>query len=181
MATHSLVPPFTRETAVQKVRLAKTTGFPRSGKSGPRLYAGLSLEKSSGICEWTQRDRLILARKWTRDLDYRLIKESGSSLTTGKRARDAGSKTGVEQTIEAPVIASFSSAAGTPGNTREAMEHSAIAGQFVSTSMARKWNAQLRCANFLADFLREDLGLTATRLGCEPWCMRRVHAAIQRG
>jgi Protein of unknown function (DUF1348) len=27
----------------------------------------------------------FLARKWTRELDYRLIKESGSSLTTGSR------------------------------------------------------------------------------------------------
>jgi hypothetical protein len=48
MATHSLVPPFTRDTAVQKVRLAEDNWIPAIGKSGPRLYAGLSLEKSSG-------------------------------------------------------------------------------------------------------------------------------------
>jgi nuclear transport factor 2 (NTF2) superfamily protein len=74
--TASLVPPFTRETAVQKVRAAED-----AWNSGNPERVSLAYTVSS---KWRNRSEFItgraaivefLTRKWNKELDYRLIKE----------------------------------------------------------------------------------------------------------
>ena len=74
--TRPLLPPFTRETAVQKVRAAEGGWNSRDPAKVPRAYTSGS--------HWRNRAEFIhgreaivgfLARKWARELDYRLIKE----------------------------------------------------------------------------------------------------------
>jgi nuclear transport factor 2 (NTF2) superfamily protein len=70
------LPPFTRETAIQKVRGAENAWNTRD----PQLVSlGYSID-----CKWRNRaeifagqDNIVafLTRKWQRELDYRLIKE----------------------------------------------------------------------------------------------------------
>ena len=69
-------PPFTRESAVHKVRLAEDAWNSRDPE---RVALGYSPR-----CQWRNRaefltgtDEIVafLRRKWTRELDYRLIKE----------------------------------------------------------------------------------------------------------
>lgn len=70
------VPPFTRESAVQKVRLAED-GW--NSRTPERVCLAYSLDS-----KWRNRSEFVtgreaivafLSRKWTRELDYRLIKE----------------------------------------------------------------------------------------------------------
>jgi nuclear transport factor 2 (NTF2) superfamily protein len=70
------VPPFTRDTAVQKVRLAEDAWNTRDPAKVAAAYTVDS--------RWRNRSEFItgreeieefLARKWARELDYRLIKE----------------------------------------------------------------------------------------------------------
>ena len=70
------LPPFTRDTAVQKVRLAENAWNSRDPE---RVSLGYSLDSA-----WRNRAEFIngraeivafLRRKWARELDYRLIKE----------------------------------------------------------------------------------------------------------
>jgi nuclear transport factor 2 (NTF2) superfamily protein len=70
------LPPFTPETAVQKVRLAEDAWNTREPE---RVAAAYSVDS-----QWRNRAEFItgraeieafLARKWARELDYRLIKE----------------------------------------------------------------------------------------------------------
>lgn len=72
----SPVPPFTEETARQKVKMAEDAWNTRD----PRRVAGAYTEDS----EWRNRDEFLkgreeivafLERKWARELDYRLMKE----------------------------------------------------------------------------------------------------------
>ena len=76
METRSPVPPFTRETAIQKVRGAEDAWNSRD----PDRVAGVYTEDTV----WRNRAefpvgreavRGFLQRKWARELDYRLIKE----------------------------------------------------------------------------------------------------------
>ncbi|MFD4139323.1 DUF1348 family protein [Streptomyces sp. NPDC058572] len=76
MSVRPPVPPFTRETAVEKVRLAEDGWNSRD----PEMVA-LAYSKDS---RWRNRAEFItgrqeivrfLCRKWKRELDYRLIKE----------------------------------------------------------------------------------------------------------
>ena len=76
MDTRPPVPPFTHETAVQKVRGAEDAWTSRD----PDRVAGVYTEDTV----WRNRAefpigreavRVFLARKWARELDYRLIKE----------------------------------------------------------------------------------------------------------
>lgn len=69
-------PPFTRDTAIQKVRLAEDGWNSRDPHRVSLVYTPDS--------QWRNRAEFItgrveivafLARKWTRELDYRLIKE----------------------------------------------------------------------------------------------------------
>jgi uncharacterized protein len=70
------VPPFTRETAIEKVRKAEDGWNSRDPK---RVCLAYSID-----CHWRNRaefpvgrDQIVafLTRKWNRELDYRLIKE----------------------------------------------------------------------------------------------------------
>jgi nuclear transport factor 2 (NTF2) superfamily protein len=70
------LPPFTRETAIQKVRLAED-GW--NSRRPERVALAYSLDS-----HWRNRAEFVngrheivafLTRKWTRELDYRLIKE----------------------------------------------------------------------------------------------------------
>ena len=72
----SLVPPFTRETAILKVRKAEDNWNSRDPQ---RVSLGYTVDS-----KWRNRAEFIngreeivafLTRKWNRELDYRLIKE----------------------------------------------------------------------------------------------------------
>jgi uncharacterized protein len=76
VATRPPVPPFTRETAIEKVRLIEDAW---NNRDPERLALGYS-ENS----RWRNRAEFLngraevtafLKRKWSRELDYRLIKE----------------------------------------------------------------------------------------------------------
>jgi uncharacterized protein len=76
MATRPPVPPFDRETAVQKTRLAEDAWNTRDPEKVALGY--------TSDCYWRNRAEFVngreeiiafLTRKWTRELDYRLIKE----------------------------------------------------------------------------------------------------------
>jgi len=76
MTTRPPVPPFTLETATQKVRLAEDSW---NSRDPDRVSQGYTLDS-----RWRNRSEFItcrqdivafLARKWTKELDYRLIKE----------------------------------------------------------------------------------------------------------
>lgn len=70
------LPPFTRETAIQKVRLAEDAWNSREPE---RVSLGYTIDS-----RWRNRAEFVsgrkeivafLTRKWSRELDYRLIKE----------------------------------------------------------------------------------------------------------
>jgi nuclear transport factor 2 (NTF2) superfamily protein len=72
----SLVPPFTRETAILKIRAVEDNWNSRDPE---RVARGYSLD-----CHWRNRSEFLngraevlafLTRKWAKELDYRLIKE----------------------------------------------------------------------------------------------------------
>ena len=74
--TISLLPPFTRETAILKIRAVEDNWNTRDPERVARGYAP--------DCYWRNRSEFIrgraevvafLARKWSTELDYRLIKE----------------------------------------------------------------------------------------------------------
>jgi len=76
VATRPPLPPFSRETAAQKVRLAEDGWNGRDPNQVARAYSVDS--------RWRNRSEFIngraeilafLSRKWARELDYRLIKE----------------------------------------------------------------------------------------------------------
>ena len=74
--TASLVPPFTRETAILKIRAVEDSWNSRDPERVARGY--------STDCYWRNRSEFLhgrlevlafLRRKWAAELDYRLIKE----------------------------------------------------------------------------------------------------------
>jgi uncharacterized protein len=74
--TVSLVPPFTRETAILKIRAVEDNWNSRDPERVARGY--------SQDCRWRNRSEFLdgraeviafLRRKWATELDYRLIKE----------------------------------------------------------------------------------------------------------
>jgi hypothetical protein len=74
--TRPPVPPFTKETAAQKVRMAEDAWNTRDPERVPLAYTVDSVwrnraEHLSGREEIVQ----FLQRKWAKELDYRLIKE----------------------------------------------------------------------------------------------------------
>lgn len=75
-AAPRLVPPFTRETAIQKVRIAEDSWNTRNPQQVARAYTIGS--KWRNRAEFiTGREEIVrfLLRKWQRELEYRLIKE----------------------------------------------------------------------------------------------------------
>jgi uncharacterized protein len=76
MSARPPLPPFTRETAIQKVRLAEDAWNSRDAEKVSLAYTPDSRWRNRA--EFVNgRDAIVafLRRKWTRELDYRLIKE----------------------------------------------------------------------------------------------------------
>ena len=76
MSVRPPVPPFTRQTAIEKVRLAEDGWNSRTPEKVALAYTEDSRWRNRA--EWvTGRDEIVafLTRKWARELDYRLIKE----------------------------------------------------------------------------------------------------------
>jgi uncharacterized protein len=76
MATRPPTPPFSHDTATEKVRLAEDAWNSRDPEKVAQGY--------TADCHWRNRAEIVdgreqiiafLSRKWTRELDYRLIKE----------------------------------------------------------------------------------------------------------
>jgi len=70
------LPPFTRETAIQKVRLAEDAWNTRDPERVSRAYTVDSRWRNRAEF-LSGREEIVkfLTRKWARELDYRLIKE----------------------------------------------------------------------------------------------------------
>src|SRR5271167_4189827 len=76
MTTRPPLPPFTSETAAQKVRLAEDTWNSRDPKRVSQGYALDSRWRNRSEFVTGRQDIVVfLTRKWTKELDYRLIKE----------------------------------------------------------------------------------------------------------
>ncbi len=74
--TNLLVPPFTHETAVRKVRLAEDAWNSRDPDRIAMAYTPDSRWRNRAeFLEGRGSIRAFLRRKWERELDYRLIKE----------------------------------------------------------------------------------------------------------
>lgn len=75
-STRQPVPPFTRETAIQKIRLAEDAWNTRDPQRVALAYTSDSRWRNRAEFV-TGREMIIhfLTRKWTRELEYRLIKE----------------------------------------------------------------------------------------------------------
>jgi len=76
MTTRLPVPPFTLESATQKVRLAEDSWNSRDPEKVSRGYTLDSRWRNRSEFVAGRQDIIaFLTRKWTRELDYRLIKE----------------------------------------------------------------------------------------------------------
>jgi nuclear transport factor 2 (NTF2) superfamily protein len=76
MMTRPPVPPFTLETATRKVRLAEDSWNSRDPEGVSQGYALDSRWRNRSEFVIGQQDIIaFLTRKWTKELDYRLIKE----------------------------------------------------------------------------------------------------------
>ena len=74
--TRPPVPPFTRETAIQKTRLAEDAWNSRDPEKVALAYSIDSRWRNRSEFVNGRRDIVaFLSRKWARELDYRLIKE----------------------------------------------------------------------------------------------------------
>jgi len=70
------MPPFTRETAVQKVRMAEDAWNGRDPLKVSLAYTEVSRWRNRAeLVEGRAAIEAFLARKWARELEYRLIKE----------------------------------------------------------------------------------------------------------
>ena len=70
------LPPFTRETAIQKVRLAEDAWNSRDPKRVSLAYTPESRWRNrSEFPQGREQIVALLERKWVRELDYRLIKD----------------------------------------------------------------------------------------------------------
>lgn len=76
MAIRPPLPPFTLETAIQKVRLAEDGWNSRDPEKVSLAYTVDSHWRNRAeFANGRQEIVALLTRKWTRELDYRLIKE----------------------------------------------------------------------------------------------------------
>lgn len=76
MSTRPPLPPFTRDTALQKVRLAEDGWNSRDPEKVALAYTPDSQWRNrSEFVRGRQEIVAFLTRKWTKELDYRLIKE----------------------------------------------------------------------------------------------------------
>ncbi len=70
------LPPFTRESAIEKVRLAEDGWNSRDPAKVVQAYSVDSLWRNRAeFVQGREAIEALLRRKWTRELDYRLIKE----------------------------------------------------------------------------------------------------------
>lgn len=76
MSERPPLPPFTMETAVQKVRMAENAWNSCDPEKVSLAYTDDSRWRNRGEC-FQGREAIVafLKRKWTRELDYRLVKE----------------------------------------------------------------------------------------------------------
>jgi nuclear transport factor 2 (NTF2) superfamily protein len=76
MTTRPPLPPFTHQTAIQKVRAAEDGWNTRDPEKVSLAYSEDSRWRNRAEI-FTGRDEIVafLTRKWNRELDYRLIKE----------------------------------------------------------------------------------------------------------
>lgn len=76
MESRPPLPPFTRETAIQKVRAAEDGWNTRDATRVSTAYTSQSTWRNRAEFV-TGREQIVglLTRKWARELDYRLIKE----------------------------------------------------------------------------------------------------------
>ena len=76
MKTRPPLPPFTHQTAIQKVRLAEDGWNTRDPERVALAYAVDSRWKNrSEFINGRKEIIALLSRKWAKELDYRLIKE----------------------------------------------------------------------------------------------------------
>ena len=76
METRPPVPPFTRESAIQKVRLAEDAWNSRDPARVVLAYSPDTRWRNRAEFPMGRAEvKALLERKWTRELDYRLIKE----------------------------------------------------------------------------------------------------------
>ena len=76
MATRPPLPPFTRETAAQKVRMAEDGWNSRDPEKVSQSYSVDSRWRNRAEFVNGRQDIVaFLSRKWAKELDYRLIKE----------------------------------------------------------------------------------------------------------
>ncbi len=70
------LPPFTRETAIEKVRLAEDGWNSRDAAKVALAYsADTQWRNRTGFAHNREEAEAFLARKWKKELEYRLIKE----------------------------------------------------------------------------------------------------------
>jgi nuclear transport factor 2 (NTF2) superfamily protein len=76
METRPPLPPFTEETALQKVRLAEDAWNSRDPERVAQVYTLDTVWRNrTEFPKGRDEVRQFLTRKWARELDYRLIKE----------------------------------------------------------------------------------------------------------
>jgi len=76
LETRPPIPPFTAETATQKVRLAEDAWNSRDPERVSLVYAvDTHWRNRAEFVDGRDSVKAFLARKWNRELDYRLIKE----------------------------------------------------------------------------------------------------------
>lgn len=76
METRPPLPPFTRETAIQKVRMAEDAWNTRDPDRVALVYTeDTHWRNRAEFIDGREAVRGFLRRKWDRELDYRLIKE----------------------------------------------------------------------------------------------------------
>ena len=76
METRPPVPPFTRESAIQKVRLAEDAWNSRDPARVVLAYSPDTRWRNRAEFPMGRAEvKALLERKWTRELDYRLVKE----------------------------------------------------------------------------------------------------------
>ena len=86
MTTRPPLPPFTRETAIQKVRLAEDGWNSRDPEKVALAYTIDSQWRNRAEFPNGRQEIIeFLTRKWARELDYRLIKELWASTAIASR------------------------------------------------------------------------------------------------
>jgi nuclear transport factor 2 (NTF2) superfamily protein len=75
MSIRPPLPPFTRETAIEKVRLAENGWNTRDAEKVALAYTEDSWWRNRRVRPGREAITALLKRKWTRELDYRLVKE----------------------------------------------------------------------------------------------------------